>query len=224
MRSSPTALASALRKIDGGTRAMPLNPDSRVATAPAPDDREPVPAPGPGQPVRDAPADGSADRPASAMGGETVGVQHAGFSAPRSSGGPLGSPVSFVFLAARGSVVRWFDRWHPLARLLFGRRCACGLRARLAGIGSARPSTCVVGLVARFWRVRSVGTLCRLSGASRPRFRPVGWSAVVGELQRAEVGLLQQGDDGLEVVALLAGHPELVALDRACLRAVVPSC
>src|SRR6266498_1080705 len=40
------------------------------------------------------------------------------------------------------------------------------------------------------------------------------WSPVVGELQReALVVLLEQGDRLLEVVLVLAGHPELVALD-----------
>jgi hypothetical protein len=39
-------------------------------------------------------------------------------------------------------------------------------------------------------------------------------SAVVDELQRyVEVGLLQHGDDGLKVVALLRGHADLVALN-----------
>src|SRR5258705_11610635 len=39
-------------------------------------------------------------------------------------------------------------------------------------------------------------------------------SAVVDELQRyVEVGLLQKGYDGLKVVALLGGNPDLVALD-----------
>src|SRR4029453_4325965 len=39
-------------------------------------------------------------------------------------------------------------------------------------------------------------------------------SAVVRELQRyAEVFLLEQGDHGLQIVPLLAGDPQLVALD-----------
>src|SRR6185312_15962021 len=39
-------------------------------------------------------------------------------------------------------------------------------------------------------------------------------SPVVHELQRdVEVGALQHRDNGLEIVALLGGHPDLVALD-----------
>src|SRR3954447_903761 len=55
---------------------------------------------------------------------------------------------------------------------------------------------------------------CGFRGADRPP----GWagcrSAVVGELHREVVVLAaHERLDGLEVVALLAGHPELVALD-----------
>ena len=50
-------------------------------------------------------------------------------------------------------------------------------------------------------------------GLDRPQARLV---AEVGELQRhAEVGLLQLGDDGLELVTLLAGHAHLLALGLA---------
>src|SRR5690242_14587442 len=50
-------------------------------------------------------------------------------------------------------------------------------------------------------------------------------SAVVGELQRdLQVGVLEHRDDGLQVVPLLAGDPQLVTLDLRlhALRTLVP--
>ncbi|QGK71615.1 hypothetical protein GIY23_20695 [Allosaccharopolyspora coralli] len=61
-----------------------------------------------------------------------------------------------------------------------------------------------------FTRVLPSGA--RLAG--RARERPAPWSAEVLELEgHVEVGRLQQLDDGLQVVLLLARDPELVALD-----------
>src|SRR3984893_3673377 len=62
-------------------------------------------------------------------------------------------------------------------------------------------------------RTRSLGSRC--AGAMPISVGPTAAvSPVVDELQRyVEIGLLQHGDDGLEVVALLGADANLVALD-----------
>src|SRR3954454_22067410 len=80
----------------------------------------------------------------------------------------------------------------------------------------ANPPTTMVHVLAL------IASVCRRSRPGGAKSR--GWSAIVGELQGdAEVLGLEQVDHGLQVVLLLAGDPQLVALDLGlhALRALV---
>src|SRR4051794_37699234 len=80
----------------------------------------------------------------------------------------------------------------------------------------ATPPTTMVHVLAL------IASVCRRSRPGGAKSR--GWSAIVGELQGdAEVLGLEQVDHGLQVVLLLAGDPQLVALDLGlyALRALV---
>ena len=70
-------------------------------------------------------------------------------------------------------------------------------------------------------RAGSTGPTFKPTGAGRHKGVPYGPSveaaplvSEVGELERdAVVAVLELGDDGLEVVPLLARHPDLITLD-----------